>query len=436
MHPEPAAQAERGLVRAIGVRGLTANILNTTIGAGIFVLPALVARDLGTAAPLAYLACGLAMTLVVASFAMAGSRVSLTGGIYAYVETAFGPFVGFLSGVLIWLACLLAAASVATALSTSVGVAIPALQGGLGRALLLGLVYVVFVSMNVRGVALGTRLVETMTVAKLLPLALLVVVGIGQIEGRRSRDQPGAAVGRGGRLAHPDLRLRRHRGRPRAQRRDSGPVPHDPAGGVPRARHLDAPVHGHPADCARDARRRPGDASPRRRWRRSPRACSDPGVGTLMLVGGAISMLGFLSGDTLGTPRNLFAFARDGFFPSPLARLHPRFHTPAVAIVAHAVMAWGLACIGTFGVLVLLSNVALLTSYFLCCLAAIELSRRDVRSGGTPFVVPGGPLVPILACLVLAGLLMQATRQEWLVTAGTLAVAAVLFGVRKIRRTA
>jgi basic amino acid/polyamine antiporter, APA family len=83
-----------GLVRAIGVRGLTASIVNTTIGAGIFVLPALVARDLGSAAPLAYLACAVAMTVVVASFAVAGSRVSVTGGIYAYVEVAFGPLIG------------------------------------------------------------------------------------------------------------------------------------------------------------------------------------------------------------------------------------------------------------------------------------------------------------------------------------------------------
>ena len=106
-----------GLVRAIGVRGLTANIVNATIGAGIFVLPAIVARDLGSAAPLAYLACGLAMTLVVASFAMAGSRVSLTGGIYAYVEVAFGPLVGFLTGFLVWLSCVLATTSVASALA-------------------------------------------------------------------------------------------------------------------------------------------------------------------------------------------------------------------------------------------------------------------------------------------------------------------------------
>ncbi len=170
--------SEQRLVRAIGVRGLTASIVNTTIGAGIFVLPALVARDLGSAAPLAYLACGLAMTFVVASFAMAGSRVSLTGGIYAYVEVAFGPLIGFLTGFLVWLSCLLAAASVASALAASVALAVPVFSVPILRVLGLGLVFATFAWVNVRGVAMGTRLVEVITVTKLLPLLLLTAVGL------------------------------------------------------------------------------------------------------------------------------------------------------------------------------------------------------------------------------------------------------------------
>ncbi len=88
-------RGERGLVRVIGTWGLAAGIVNVTVGGGIFRLPAGVAAALGTAAPLAYLACTLAMGLIVLCFAEAGSRVSMTGGPYAYVETAFGPFVGF-----------------------------------------------------------------------------------------------------------------------------------------------------------------------------------------------------------------------------------------------------------------------------------------------------------------------------------------------------
>jgi amino acid transporter len=85
--------AERGLVRALGVRTLTASIINMTIGAGIFVLPAAVAAGLGPAAPVAYVVCGSLMLLILSCFAAAGSRVSTTGGLYAYVGVAFGPFI-------------------------------------------------------------------------------------------------------------------------------------------------------------------------------------------------------------------------------------------------------------------------------------------------------------------------------------------------------
>src|SRR6266567_5825929 len=119
---------EAGLIRAIGIPGLAANVVNSTVGAGIFALPAAVALQLGAAAPLAYIICALAMCLFVTSFAIAGSRVSLTGGLYAYVEVAFGPYVGFLAGVLLWLTNVLAVAGVASAVAAAVGVIAPAVQ--------------------------------------------------------------------------------------------------------------------------------------------------------------------------------------------------------------------------------------------------------------------------------------------------------------------
>src|ERR1700716_1384123 len=109
---QQAERVDHQLIRAIGVPGLTANIINSTIGAGIFVLPALVAKNLGTAAPLAFVACAFAMVLFVTCFAMAGSRVSLTGGLYAYVEVAFGRYVGFLSGSLFYLTAVLSVSGV------------------------------------------------------------------------------------------------------------------------------------------------------------------------------------------------------------------------------------------------------------------------------------------------------------------------------------
>src|SRR4051812_98359 len=110
---EHAKHTDEQLIRAIGVPGLTANIVNSTIGAGIFVLPAIVAKGLGGAAPLAFIVCAIAMVLFVTCFAVAGSRVSLTGGLYAYVEVAFGRCVGFIGGILYYLTAGLVAPRVA-----------------------------------------------------------------------------------------------------------------------------------------------------------------------------------------------------------------------------------------------------------------------------------------------------------------------------------
>src|ERR1700740_3676785 len=125
MSIQRAKRTDEQLIRGLGVPALTANIVNSTIGAGIFVLPALVAKGLGPAAPLAFIACGLAMLLFVICFAIAGSRVSLTGGLYAYVEVAFGRYVGFLAGVLYGITALGAVAGA--------GKGLVGLVGGLGQ---------------------------------------------------------------------------------------------------------------------------------------------------------------------------------------------------------------------------------------------------------------------------------------------------------------
>src|SRR5687767_15760728 len=97
------SESQEKLVRAIGTFGLAAGIINITIGGGIFRLPANVAATMGPSAPIAYIICALAMGLIVLCIADAGSRVSLTGGPYAYVGTAFGPYFGFISGVLLFM---------------------------------------------------------------------------------------------------------------------------------------------------------------------------------------------------------------------------------------------------------------------------------------------------------------------------------------------
>jgi amino acid transporter len=149
-----------------------------------------------------------------------------------------------------------------------------------------------------------------------------------------------------------------------------------------------------------------------------------------------ISMCGYVGGDMLGSPRTLFAFARDGFLPAALARVHPRFHTPHLAIALHALLVWAAASLGSFGQLALISNVSVLSLYLLCCAGAWELVRRDVRAGGAPFTIPGQRIVPLLACGTVLWMLSHATAAEWRVEAVVLAVASIAYVLRNRRRTA
>src|SRR5437870_5008249 len=178
MSIQQAEHVDHQLVRGIGLPALTANIISSTIGAGIFVLPAAMARGLGPAAPLAFVCCAIAMLLFVTCFAIAGSRVSLTGGLYAYVEVAFGRYVGFLAGVLYGITALGAVAGVVNVLVNSIAVIAPFLGNPVMRIVVMFVVYGSLVVINVRGVREGAGAVSVLTLAKLLPLLLFIGAGI------------------------------------------------------------------------------------------------------------------------------------------------------------------------------------------------------------------------------------------------------------------
>src|SRR5437899_9043380 len=175
---QDAERTDEKLVRGIGISALTANIVSSTIGAGIFVIPATVARGLGPAAPLAFVCCAVAMVLFVTCFAIAGSRVSLTGGLYAYVEVAFGRYVGFLAGVLYGITALGAVAGVVNVLVNSIAIVVPFLGNPVMRIVVMIAVYGLLVVINVRGVVGGAGAVTVVTLAKLLPLLLFIWAGI------------------------------------------------------------------------------------------------------------------------------------------------------------------------------------------------------------------------------------------------------------------
>jgi len=369
--------------------------------------------------------------LFVTSFAMAGSRVSLTGGLYAYVETAFGRYIGFLAGVLYFLTAILAISGVVGLIGISVGGLIPPLATETGRFMVILFVFLFLATINIRGVRTGARAVEAVTLIKLAPLIIFVIAGIFFIrpEALAWPGWPGSEP-----LGRSVLQLIFAFVGVEVALVPSGEVK-QPARTVPRAifialgittllyvliQLVALGVLGNDLGKSGDA----GLAEAAARF------LGNAGR-TLMLAGLAISAFGFATSDILSSPRILFAFGRDAFIPKWFAHVHPRFHTPYVAIITYAAIAFTLSFSSTFQRLAILSNMAVLLLYVLCCLAALELNRRDIRSDGTPFKFPGAILAPILAIVVIIWILAHAKRDEFEVTAACIAAASILYLIRR-----
>jgi basic amino acid/polyamine antiporter, APA family len=419
-------RSERSLVRALGTWGLAASIVNITVGGGIFRLPAAAAGALGPAAPLAYLLCALAMALIVLCFAEAGSRVSLTGGLYAYIEVAFGPLVGFLTGVMLWAGITAATAAVASFFADSLVALVPSLANGPGRVVALVVVLIGLAALNIAGVKGANRFNAVMTVAKLLPLLLLIVLGLGAVRHENlvwtstpaARDVARASTV----LIFAFLGV------------ESALVPsgevHDSARTVPRAIFL--AMLGITALYLLVQLVTQGVLGASLAGQKTPVAeaaaaiLGAPGR-MLILVGMTVSMFGYVSGMTLAVPRMLFAFARDGFLPAPLAAVHARFKTPYVAILVQTLIVIVLDVRGSFESLAIIANGSILLVYAACCVAVMQLRRMDVQSGGTPFRIPFAAAIPVLALAIIACLLATLTADEWKALLVVLGVAIVVY---------
>jgi basic amino acid/polyamine antiporter, APA family len=414
------------------VVGLAASIFNVTVGGGIFRLPATAAADVGTSAPLIYLICAATIGCVVLCFAEAGSRVPLTGGPYAYVETVFGRYIGFLAGVLLWMIGTTAVAGVASAFADGVAT----LTGVPGvRILILIATFATLAFVNIRGVAQGTRLIMVLSVAKLLPLLLFIAVGVFYVQPANIAP---SALPPAENIARSAIVLFFAFSGCESALVPSGEVK-DPARTVPRA--LAIAMIGVTVLYLAVHIVAQGILGPQLAKETTEPIAKAFGsaVGQwgfiLLLLGATVSRLGYVSGMTLAVPRALWKFAEDGLLPKAVAKIHPTFRTPHVAIVVQTAAVCTLAVFNSFEALAVLSNLAALVLYAACAAAAWELRRRNIRQdGASPFRVPGGPVIPIITILLITWLLTSITRAEWTVLGITLGVASILFVLSRLTR--
>jgi basic amino acid/polyamine antiporter, APA family len=160
-----------------------------------------------------------------------------------------------------------------------------------------------------------------------------------------------------------------------------------------------------------------------------------PVARTIMILAAVVSMFGYLSANVLSEPRGLFAMSRDGFLPRQLTAVHPVFRTPNFAIGVYGVLVITVALLGNFEWLTVFANLAALALYFLCAISTLVLRKRDVRTDGQPFVIPGGPLVPIATLFAVAWLFFETARDGKQLKGMIIALAVIftLYGLRALR---
>jgi APA family basic amino acid/polyamine antiporter len=429
------------LSRELGVRQFAANIFNYTVGSGIFLLPATAVMTLGTAAPLAYIACAVTIGLVVLCFAENGSRVAATGGSYAYVETAMGSMWGFVAGCLVFTTGLFAASGIVNGFVQSL-FALFGFQGqvAIAKALIVSLV-VALVVINMRGVRNGARVLEAITLLKLIPLLLFVIIGAFFVKGENlvwsNVPDMSTILGSAGIMIFAFSGIEGATVPSGEVRNTSRTVPLAillALGGVTvlylAIQFVALGIMG--LDLANTGRTPLATAAG---------VALGPTARTVMITAAVVSMFGYLTANMLSEPRGLFAMSRDGFLPARLTSVHPLFRTPNVAIVTYGVMVAALALIGTFEWLTRFSNLAALSLYFLCSASTLILRRRNVRADGDPFVIPGGPVVPVLACFAVVWLGFETVRNEdeggitqLYAMLVALAIIFALYGIRSLRK--
>ena len=422
-----ATSSKPTLRRALGRWDLTAIGVNQVIGGAIFLMPAQVAAQIGGWSPIAFVLMGLASMSVALCFAEVGSRFEGTGGPYLYTRAAFGRFAAFEVGWMQWFTRASSQASIMAGIAVALGYYWPAVTAGWPRYLLLATVTAALASVNVRGIRQSAWLVNGLTVGKLVPLVLFIIVGLGFIRPSQLAALPPITLQQASTAALMLIFV--------FGGYDVVPVPAgealDPRRHVPFALVMTIVVVTAVMTLTQIVAQ---SVLPDLAVHKTPiadAAAAMLGSGGALLVGtgSVLSMTGNNAGQVLSGSRMLFALAEHGELPAFFGRIHPRYRTPANAVVFTSAVALVLAVSGSWEKIAIVSALARLVTYTGACAATLQLRRPEFRDRVKPatFTAPFGPVVPIVAIVVSLAVVAGASRLQLLGGTAALAAGAVLF---------
>jgi APA family basic amino acid/polyamine antiporter len=401
--------SEEGLVRGIRQWDLIGVVINSVIGAGIFVLPAKAYGLIGSYSLIAFVICAFVAVLIILCFAEVSSRFTETGGPYRYASEAFGPAVGFQVGWMNWIARVSSYATNCNLLIVYLGFFWPAAGSGFRRAFVITAITLSLTIINYAGVRNAAMTSNVFSVAKLLPLLLFISVGLFFL--RPDNFNLGDYPGYGSFSTAVLLLIYAFTGFENAG---------VPAGEIVNPRRT-LPIAILVAIAivaliyiliqAVSIGTLPNLGATERPLAEAASRFMGP-VGASLIAAGAItSVIGNLNVAILSTPRILFAMSIDQALPQGLAAVHSRYRTPYVAIVITALLMLALTLSSSLIYALTVSTIARLLAYAATC-AALPRLRRKKDAPAALFIVPGGSVISVVAVLLSVWLLSNSTFKE------------------------
>jgi basic amino acid/polyamine antiporter, APA family len=419
--------APQTLRRELGKWDLTAIGVNQVIGGSVFLMPALVAAQIGAWSWIAVGAVGVLAMLIALNFAEAGSRFDGTGGAYLYTRAAFGRFASFEVGWMLWVTRITSWSSVVNGLATALSYYWPSLAGGVPRAVLISAVILVIGVINIRGIRQSAFVVNTLTIGKLLPLVAFIVLGLPHVNVEWLRPVTSLTWAQ---IASAALYLTFAFGG-----YEVVPVPageaKDPRRAVPFAMIMTLAICIVVMTLAQVVAlgTLPNLAASKTPLADAVMLWIGAAGAFLLTAGAAVSMSGNNMGQALSGSRNLFALAEQGDLPSVFGHVHPRYRTPDFAITFTCLVSLILALTGSFATLAAASAVSRLMVYAGTCSSVLALRRQ----GPAPFTIPLGPVVPVVALVICAAILYGATTIQLQVGGIAIVAGALLFAIARAK---
>ena len=397
------------LNRSISKWAMVLLVINGVVGSGVFGLPSKAFKEIGVWSIVAYLVCAVAVFTIILCFAEVSSRFDKTGGPYLYALSSFGSLPAFLTGWLLLLTRFITYAALINLLVTYLEVfsdwfKLPSTRIIIIIALTLFLAYI-----NHVGVKNSTRVNNFLTIAKLLPLLLFIIVGFFFIKGENYQAREFPAFGS---FSSTVLLLVFAFGGFESVLVNSGEVK-DPEKNLPFSLLLAALIIASIYMLVQivSIGTLPALASTDKPLAEASQIMMGKTGAVIIALGAMFSVTGTLNAIMLVGSRLPFAFSEENQFPKLFSFIHPKYKTPTWSLLLFMTITIIVSLSYSFLSAATISAITRVMIYAIVCVTLIILRKKRPEQTSF-FKIKYGNVFAVLGVLIAIWLLSSAKINE------------------------